>query len=150
MIAVEVESDDWLSLAEVETVARAAAEVTLNDSDAPAITGICILLTDDEVVADLNQRFRGKPGPTNVLSFPAAEQAAPLLGDLALAYGVCSREAREQGKSLSNHLSHLVVHGVLHLLGHDHLEDDEAEAMEGIERRVLARLGVADPYEDRA
>ena len=89
-----------------------------------------MLLTDDETVRDLNNRFRGKDKPTNVLSFPAAESAAPHLGDLVLAHGVCAAEARAQGKALADHLSHLTVHGVLHLLGRDHADDGEAEAME--------------------
>jgi probable rRNA maturation factor len=81
-----------------------------------------------------------------VLSFPAPETARPHLGDLVLALGVCVAEAAEQGKTVGDHLSHLVVHGVLHLLGHDHEDETEAEAMEARERVVLATLGVADPY----
>ena len=105
-----------------------------------------ILLTDDETVRDLNARFRGKDKPTNVLSFPAPENARPHLGDIVLAYGVCADEAREQGKPFGDHLSHLVVHGVLHLMGYDHEADDEAEAMEAKERTLLAALGFPDPY----
>ncbi len=107
---------------------------------------IAILLTDDAGIAELNTDFRDKPGPTNVLSFPAHPSAAPHLGDLALAHGVCAREAAEQGKSLADHLAHLVVHGVLHLVGYDHEDDAEAEEMEAMERSILAGLGVADPY----
>ncbi|MCE3289269.1 MAG: ybeY [Caulobacter sp.] len=105
-----------------------------------------VLLTSDAAVAALNQQFRHKPGPTNVLSFPAPANPENLLGDIALAYGVCASEAAEQGKTLADHLSHLTVHGVLHLAGYDHQTDDEAEAMENLERRVLAALGVSDPY----
>jgi len=108
--------------------------------------GITVLLTDDASVRTLNADFRGKDGPTNVLSFPAAESARPHLGDIALAYGVCAREAGAQGKPLADHLMHLTVHGVLHLLGYDHQTDAEAEAMEGIERAILSKLGVPDPY----
>ncbi|WP_346764262.1 rRNA maturation RNase YbeY [Caulobacter sp. SLTY] len=107
-----------------------------------------MLLTGDNEVADLNTRFRHKPGPTNVLSFPAPPNPENHLGDIALAYGVCAREAAAQGKTLADHLRHLTVHGVLHLAGYDHQTDDEAEAMEALERRVLADLGVADPYAD--
>jgi len=107
---------------------------------------VTILLTDDDSVADLNQRFRGKAGPTNVLSFPAPTNPEDHLGDIALAYGVCAREAVEQGKPLALHLQHLVAHGVLHLLGYDHLTEAEAEEMETLERRLLAGLGVPDPY----
>ena len=96
---------------------------------------------------DLNARFRGKDNATNVLSFPAPESARPHLGDVALAYGVCAREAAEQGKTLAAHLTHLTAHGVLHLLGYDHEAEAEAEVMEGLERAVLADLGFPDPYE---
>ena len=81
-----------------------------------------------------------------MLSFPAPPNARDLLGDIALAYGVCAREAEAQGKALADHLRHLTVHGVLHLFGYDHEIDSEAEAMEQLERRILAGLGVADPY----
>jgi len=111
-------------------------------------SSVTILLTGDDEVADLNERFRHKPGPTNVLSFPAPPNPENHLGDIALAYGVCAREAAAQGKSLADHLRHLTVHGVLHLAGYDHQTDDEAQAMEALERRVLADLGVADPYAD--
>jgi probable rRNA maturation factor len=109
--------------------------------------GLAILLTDDARQQALNAGFRGKDAPTNVLSFPAAVGAEDgELGDIALAFGVCVREAEAQGKSLADHLSHLTAHGVLHLLGYDHESDAEAEAMEARERDILAGLGVADPY----
>jgi probable rRNA maturation factor len=108
--------------------------------------GVTLLLTDDETVRELNARFRQQDKPTNVLSFPAPPNPERHLGDIALAYGVCAREADEQGKDFGHHLQHLAVHGVLHLLGYDHMGDDEAEAMEGLERAVLAGLGVPDPY----
>jgi probable rRNA maturation factor len=95
---------------------------------------------------DLNARFLGKHASTNVLSFPAAAHAGGHLGDIALASGVCAREAAEQGKTLADHLRHLVIHGVLHLLGYDHADDAEAKRMETLERDLLAGLGVADPY----
>ena len=107
---------------------------------------ITVLLTDDESVRELNRQFRGKDSATNVLSFPAPPNPEDHLGDVALAYGICAREAAEQGKPIAHHLTHLTVHGVLHLLGYDHIGDDEAEAMEGLERVVLAGLGVPDPY----
>jgi probable rRNA maturation factor len=107
---------------------------------------VAVLLTGDDAVAALNQRFRGKAGPTNVLSFPAAANPAGQIGDIALAYGVCAREASDQGKTLEHHLMHLSVHGVLHLLGYDHETDGEAEAMEALERSILETLGVSDPY----
>ena len=148
MIEVEVEAPAWTAaLPDAVDVATRAAAATLRrclpegqDDD------VAVLLADDEAVADLNQRFRGKAGPTNVLSFPAAQSARPHLGDVALAYGVCAAEAQAQGKSLAHHLMHLVAHGVLHLVGYDHQTDAEAESMEALERQLLSELGVQDPY----
>lgn len=107
---------------------------------------IAFLLTDDARMQALNRDHRGKDAPTNVLSFPAAGPDEAFLGDIALGLETLEREAGEQGKSLEDHLTHLVVHGVLHLLGYDHMEADEAEAMEGLETRILTGLGVSDPY----
>ena len=147
VVEVEVEADAWLeALPEVEALAREAAEAAALSDGAEADGDYVVLLTDDAAVAKLNAEFRGKAGSTNVLSFPAASSAAPHRGDVALAFGVCAAEAQAQCKTLAAHLQHLVVHGVLHLLGFDHHEDDEAEAMEGRERQVLASLGVGDPY----
>ena len=142
-IEVEIEADAWTAaLPEAETVVRRAATAALG-----TVAGdVVVLLTDDGAVRDLNARFRAKDRPTNVLSFPAPETAEPHLGDIVLAYGVCADEAAAQGKSLADHLSHLTVHGVLHLLGRDHEDDAEAEEMEAEEREILAELGVADPY----
>lgn len=146
MIEVEVEAEDWTdAIDDVEAVVEQAAVAALGSQ----VGGVVILLTDDETVRDLNDRFRGKDKPTNVLSFPAAEMPGvdpQPLGDIVLAYGVCAAEAGEQSKTLRSHLTHLVVHGVLHLLGRDHEEDAEAGAMEGEERTILASLGVSDPY----
>ena len=143
MIAVEIEDEAWTAaVPDAAARAEAAARAALEGAEGEVV----VLLTDDASVQDLNQRFRGKDRPTNVLSFPAPETARPHLGDLVLASGVCIKEARAQGKTAGDHLSHLVVHGVLHLLGHDHEDDVEAEAMEARERAVLATLGVADPY----
>ena len=147
MIEIEVEAEDWTdAIDDVEAVVERAAVAALGTASG----GVVILLTDDGTVRDLNARFRGKDRPTNVLSFPAAEMpgADPQpLGDIVLAWGVCATEAADQGKSLRNHLTHLVVHGVLHLLGRDHEIEAEAEAMEAEERAILAGLGVSDPYE---
>jgi probable rRNA maturation factor len=152
-IDIEVEDPAWSEAAgDLIGLTRAAAAAALatRSSGAGAVT---ILLTDDATVRDLNARFRGQDKPTNVLSFPASAPAgtgasargAPL-GDIALAFGVCALEAAEQGKPLIDHLRHLTVHGVLHLLGYDHGAEDEAERMENLERKILAGLGVADPY----
>ncbi|MEY4248525.1 MAG: hypothetical protein RJA87_158 [Pseudomonadota bacterium] len=154
-LAIEVEIDDeaWLSaLSLTEDQAQAligrAAQAALS---APRLTdveggAVVVLLTDNEAVQALNGRFRGQDKPTNVLSFPAPHNLEGHLGDIALALGVCMREADEQGKSLADHLCHLTMHGTLHLLGYDHETDAEAELMEGLERTLLAGLGIPDPY----
>ncbi len=143
MIEVEIDSEGWTEvLPKAAAIAERAASAALG-----AVEGdLVVLLSDDAGVQDLNQRFRDKDRPTNVLSFPAAESAFPHLGDVVLGYAYCAAEAKTQGKTLSDHLSHLVVHGVLHLLGRDHEDDAEAEEMEAEEREILASLGVADPY----
>ena len=144
-VDVDVQARAWLALLpDVEALSQRAAEAALDGST--GARDVAILLADDGELQELNRRYRGKAGPTNVLSFPAAPSAAPHLGDLALSWGVCAREAQAQGKPLAHHLQHLVVHGVLHLLGFDHEAEDEAETMEALERVVLARLGVDDPY----
>ncbi|RYE08571.1 MAG: rRNA maturation RNase YbeY [Hyphomicrobiales bacterium] len=118
----------------------------------PRITGaaeLSIVLTDDAEQQELNRDWRGMDKPTNVLSFPQIEPFGPvtgILGDIILARETLEREAVEQGVSLEDHFTHLVVHGFLHILGYDHLEEDEALAMEGLETQILASLGVADPY----
>lgn len=112
----------------------------------PAVT---LLLTTDAKLRSLNAAFRGKDKPTNVLSFPAAG-ALSYLGDVALAFGVVQREARAQGKAFADHAAHLALHGTLHLLGYDHEAASEARIMEAIERKLLERLGIADPYASRS
>jgi probable rRNA maturation factor len=146
-IAVEVEDAGWTArLPQVEALAQEAAHAALDEAAADGEGEIVVLLTNDAEVQALNVRFRAKDAPTNVLSFPAPPTAVGSLGDIALALGVCTREAGEQGKSLAFHFQHLVAHGVLHLLGYDHEDDAEAEAMEALERTVMARLGAPDPY----
>lgn len=147
MIEVEVEDSAWSdALPDCEAVVTRAAESALNAAGTHD-TDIAILLTADEAVRQLNARYRGKDQPTNVLSFPAPQTARPHLGDVALAFGVCASEARAQGKTLAQHLAHLTAHGVLHLLGYDHETEAQAEAMERLERAILAGLGFPDPYE---
>ncbi len=110
---------------------------------------IAVALMDDRAMRKLNKAYRGKDKPTNVLSFPsgeAAEGKRRRLGDVALALGTVKREAKAQGKSIPDHVTHLMVHAVLHLLGYDHESEPDAEEMEALERKVLARLGIADPY----
>ncbi len=113
---------------------------------------ISLLIVDEAEGAELNQQWRKKNGPTNVLSFPSdlpAELGLPLLGDLVICAPVVAKEALEQKKSLSSHWAHMVVHGTLHLLGFDHIDDDQAEEMESLETDILARIGYPDPYQDR-
>ena len=141
MIEVVVADAAWEeALPDCEALAVAAAEATTPGSE------VAILLTSDEAVRQMNDQFRAIDKPTNVLSFPSSGLPGEHLGDIALAFGVCSREAAEQGKSLAAHLQHLVAHGALHLVGYDHEDDADAEAMEARERQILAGLGIADPY----
>ncbi|GJE57558.1 MULTISPECIES: rRNA maturation RNase YbeY [Methylobacterium] len=133
--------------------AVAAALAVMPDSQAGPME-ISILLADDATVQALNKTWRGKDKPTNVLSFPAAEQPLPPgapepLGDVVLAYDTLLRESAEQSKPLSHHLAHLLVHGTLHLLGQDHeTGESQADAMEALEVAALATLGIPDPYAD--
>ena len=149
-IANVIEDAGWAALLpRVAALVEAAARATLAAADAKAEGEIDVLLSNDDEVRALNARFRGKDSPTNVLSFPAPPGARGVLGDIALALGVCHRQAAEQGKMLKFHLQHLVAHGVLHLLGYDHQTDAEAEAMETMERSIMAGLGAPDPYAAR-
>ncbi len=142
-IDVQIETPDWRrDVIGVRDLVRRAARLAAGSGDD---CGLTVLLTSDTVVRDLNTRFRDKDAATNVLAFPAVEGCG-CLGDIALAHDVCALEAAEQGKSLADHLRHLVIHGVLHLRGYDHLTEAKATEMEGLERRLLARLGVDDPY----
>ncbi|QQR38918.1 rRNA maturation RNase YbeY [Devosia rhizoryzae] len=112
---------------------------------------ISVLLTDDEEQRELNAQWRGKDSATNVLSFPQIEPFGPvmgLLGDITMARETLEREAADLGKSLDDHFTHLMVHGFLHILGYDHLDDAEALQMEGLETQILAGLGIDDPYAD--
>jgi probable rRNA maturation factor len=116
-------------------------------------TEISVRVVDEPEMQALNRDYRGQDRPTNVLSFPAGdvqglpEDTARMLGDIVVCATVVEREAAEQGKRLADHWGHMLVHGVLHLLGHDHMTEAEADAMEGLEREILAGLGIADPYE---
>ncbi len=158
-IDVAVECPAWAeAVADVEALVVRVAEAALEHSECDLGTGpveVSLVLADDATVQGLNRDWRGKDKPTNVLSFaalddedaPQVDGAPLLLGDVILAFETCRAEAEEQGKPLTDHLSHLVVHGVLHLLGYDHEEDEtEAEEMERLEAAILARFGIADPY----
>ncbi len=106
----------------------------------------CLLLTDSVQMRELNRHWRGKDRPTDVLSFEAGAEAHPHLGDIAIGYETASQDAREMGKPFADHVAHLLVHGLLHLVGHTHEYADDAALMEGLERRALEKLGIPDPY----
>lgn len=149
-LAIDIEDEAWDTLPGLSRLAEEAASAALAGR---GVNGaVTLLFTSDAEIQALNKQWRGKDKPTNVLSFPAAGGMPvpagedPPLGDIALAFQTVAREAAEQGKSLAHHTSHLIVHGMLHLLGYDHEEDGEAEDMENEERTILARLGIADPY----
>ena len=144
-IEVLVEGEGWDSAPpDAQGLALRAASAAL--AAAGASGGLAILLADDARLAALNTAFRSKAGPTNVLSFPAPANPEGWLGDVALAFETCRREAEAQGKRLEHHLQHLVAHGVLHLVGYDHEGDADAAEMEALEVKILADLGAPDPY----
>lgn len=156
VVEISTACPDWeQTLPEAVTLAEAAAALALRRGEAPAAAIVDITLTGDDEQRALNRTWRGKDAPTNVLAFPAANPAMPvpdgaplLLGDVVLAFETVRREATEQDKPLADHLRHLVVHGVLHLLGHDHENAAEAAIMEAREIAILAELGVPNPYRD--
>jgi probable rRNA maturation factor len=147
-----VPSPLWRGLPRHKALARETIEACVAESGVSARDGaeVSLRLADDEELRALNARWRGIDKPTNVLSFPSASpagiSAAPTLGDIALAYETLGREADEAGIPLKDRYRHLVAHGFLHLIGYDHQTDEEAERMEALEKRVLARFGVEDPY----
>ncbi|MFL6844514.1 MAG: rRNA maturation RNase YbeY [Allosphingosinicella sp.] len=168
MILVEADaSGEWDSKTDWAQLATAAVRAAVAESDTAALLDggpaaeVSVRFTGDDEVKALNAAWRGKDKATNVLSFPmveteqladlaATEDGEALLGDIVLAHGICAAEAEEKGIGICTHAAHLVVHGTLHLLGCDHERGEgEAEAMEAAERRALARLGIADPYEIR-
>jgi probable rRNA maturation factor len=151
-IDIIIEAEGWAAIPDLEVRVQKAAESAF--AGAPHIKGIvspdslsiAILLADDATLQRLNAQFRGQDKPTNVLSFPAGAGMEGFLGDVALGLETCTREALEDNKTIADHLTHLVIHGTLHLLGYDHETEAEAETMENIERAILAKLGIADPY----
>jgi probable rRNA maturation factor len=152
-IEILIEAPGWESLPEAEAIATRAGLAALAAEGETSGASVAVLLTDDAAMRQLNAQFRGQDKPTNVLSFPAPERPSGaghaeslFLGDMALGYETCAAEALADEKTLGDHLAHLVVHGMLHLLGYDHETDVEAEEMEGRERAILASLGIADPY----
>ena len=143
-----IEHEGWSALDGLAERCAAVVRFALAQLDEPRLGAAAVLLADDAAIQDLNARFRGEDKPTNVLSFPAAD-AEGYPGDVALAFETCASEALRDGKALSDHAVHLVLHGVLHLNGLDHMEEDAAEAMEALERAALASVGISDPYRVR-
>lgn len=152
-IDVVIDADCWQAESAAEAIvtrAITAAAAAIAEAEAGDIE-LAVLLTDDAHIRTLNADFRGIDKPTNVLSFPAQPMpaipgAAKMLGDIAIAYETTRHEAKNDDKPFANHLSHLAVHGFLHLIGYDHEADDEAETMEALERKILAQLAIPDPY----
>jgi probable rRNA maturation factor len=151
-------ASDWDSLAEKAVAAAISASPQAALAETTATIEIAVRLTSDDEVRTLNRQYRDQDKPTNVLSFPMVQpdlietlddtdDGEILLGDIVLAYSVCATEAAEKDISLEDHAAHLIVHGTLHLLGHDHMNDVAADAMEAIERAAMASLSLHDPYE---
>jgi len=150
-IDISVEAGDWPAKRSLNALARSAVNAVAAELALTGTTELSILFSDDEHIRVLNAQWRGKDKATNVLSFPAFPVAKggavpPMLGDIALARETIEREAELDSKPFDHHLTHLVVHGALHLLGYDHETEADAEEMEAAERRILARLAIADPY----
>ena len=151
-IDIMIEAGNWPDETTLEGLARrAVAGVWDNLRLEPADSELSLVFTDDASIQVLNAQWRGKNKPTNVLSFPAfpvkaGDQPGPMLGDIIIARETVEREAIEEGKPLENHLTHLIVHGFLHLLGYDHETEEEAEEMERREREILHALAIPDPY----
>lgn len=160
------DDDRWIATG-LDSLAETAAQATLNHLGLdPLRFEIAILACDDAHIAALNGDFRDKPEPTNVLSWPSKDRGAEVdgaapdtpapsmpgqpeeLGDIAIAYDTCLREATEAGKPMAHHLTHLVIHATLHLLGYDHIRDKDATLMEGIETEILGKMGIPDPYSE--
>jgi probable rRNA maturation factor len=164
LVDTVIEEPRWETAGLDALADRAARAVLAELGLAPDGFLICVMGCDDDRIAALNADFRGKPVPTNVLSWPSEDRAPDApgdvpeqpepgdsddpaeLGDIAIAWGVCQAEAAAQGKPFADHVTHLIAHGVLHLLGYDHMTEEDAALMEGIEVRALARLGIANPY----
>lgn len=152
-IDINVAAGAWPDAADLEVLVTRAVEATVATAGLayPEGAELSILCTDDAGIHEINRQWRGFDKPTNVLSFPGediapGEAAGPMLGDIVLSLDTIAREATLEGKPFDHHLTHMIVHGLLHLFGYDHMNDDEAGVMEGLETATLASLGMDDPY----
>lgn len=159
VLDILIEDSRWFD-AGLEGLAQTACDATLTALGLASAFEVSLMGCDDARISELNGSFRDKPAPTNVLSWPSVDLSAeqsgqspdapdptdPELGDIAIAYETCAREAEAQGKAFSDHVTHLLVHGTLHLLGFDHIREADAQLMEALETRILAKLDIADPY----
>lgn len=164
IVDIVIEDDRWVAFGLTALAERAVASALAGVGLGAAGFSVVLMGCDDARIAELNADFRGKPQPTNVLSWPSEERAAEEaggvpdlpeageeddpceLGDIAIAFETCAREAEEQGKPMAEHVTHLIIHGLLHCLGYDHVEEADAAVMEGLEVRILASMGLSDPY----
>jgi probable rRNA maturation factor len=144
-ITLVIEDARWRKLKGLTARVKRAVKAALAEAGAEEASELTLMLTTDKKVQKLNAQFRGKDKPTNVLSFPAGVE--DYLGDIAIAYGVTAREAKESKKTLLDHTTHLTVHGVLHLLGYDHVTERQARKMEPMEVRILQTMKIANPYD---
>ncbi|TJV22146.1 MAG: rRNA maturation RNase YbeY [Mesorhizobium sp.] len=150
-IDISVEAGNWPDEASLTRLVDRAVKAAFAETGVAGRSELSLVFTDDAHIRTLNAGWRGKDKPTNVLSFPALPfvqggPLPPMLGDIVLAAETVAREAALEDKPVENHITHLVIHGLLHLLGYDHETDTEAEAMEAVERAALARLAIPDPY----
>jgi len=152
-IDIAVEAGDWPAKRRLRSLVEKAVAAAIAEAGTSSRqpSELSIVFSDDAHIAVLNAGWRGKDKPTNVLSFPAfpmkpGDPLPPMLGDIVLAAETVARESELEGKPLEHHITHLVIHGLLHLLGHDHEEETQAERMESLERAALARLAIPDPY----
>lgn len=153
VVEVAIEAGDWTSETALQTLAERAvrAAVAVIELEPDEGGAVSLLFTGDAEIQVLNREWRGRDKPTNVLSFPAPEMLNPgdelqPLGDIIVAHETVAREAAEEGKQFDHHLTHLIVHGFLHIMGYDHETDEEAEEMEELERKALQTLAIHDPY----
>lgn len=148
-IDLGIEAGDWASLGDDDALARLCERALGAALAAAGSDGhVSVLLTNDTQMHTLNKQWRGKDKPTDVLSFPADRIEFPFLGDIAVGFETSARDAAAMGKALPDHITHLLIHGAFHLLGHDHEDPAEAEIMEALEVKTLATLGLPDPYSD--